>query len=292
MRTNVYERTPGWLEAAAPTSSGNGNGMGHPGGSGARLSESAALNQIEQLRFLRAIASAVEVRRRNQMFRWLEGEFQTVLPHRLMVCTLVDGDGHPLLLDRFSSAPIPSEVLEEISAEGRGLITELGERWLNSGARPLVLVPSSDRYVPFSVELTRLGLRACAVHGVLDHNKAAGSQFYFFGVPTDRPAHLAYLLELLIPYLHTALIRVSANDQEGADPSGPALLSEREVGILELVQHGQNNMQIAAELSISPLTVKNHVQRILRKLGANNRAQAVGKAIALRLLNSSSVRRR
>jgi transcriptional regulator EpsA len=226
------------------------------------------------------------------MFRWLEGEFQTVLPHRLMVCTLVDSEGHPLLLDRFSSSPIPNDVLQEICAEGKGLISDLGETWLNNGARPLVLVPSSDRYVPFSSELSRLGLRACAVHGVLDHHKTTGSQFYFFGVPTDRPAHVSYLLELLIPYLHTALIRVSASDQESAEPPGPSVLSEREVSILQLVQHGKNNVEIAEQLTISPLTVKNHVQRILRKLGANNRAQAVGKAIALRILTSAPARRR
>lgn len=290
MRTTVYERTPRWLEAAAPKSAGNG--VDRAPAPGPRTPELPSLNQIEQLRFLRAIASAVEVRRRNQMFRWLEGEFQTVLPHRLMVCTLVDSEGNSLVIDRFSSSPIPNEVLQEICAEGNGLIADLGETWFNSGARPLVLVPSSERYVPFSSELTRLGLRACAVHGVLDHNKAAGSQFYFFGVPTDRPTHVSYLLELLIPYLHTALIRVSASDQEGGEPAGPALLSEREVSILELVQHGKNNVEIAAELVISPLTVKNHVQRILRKLGANNRAQAVGKAIALRILSSSNGRRR
>ena len=290
MRTTVYEQTPRWLEAGAPKSAGNG--LDHGPGAGLRSPELPSLNQIEQLRFLRAIASAVEVRRRNQMFRWLEGEFQTVLPHRLLVCTLVDGEGNPLVIDRFSSAPIPNEVLQEICAEGNGLISDLGETWFNSGARPLVLLPSSERYVPFNSELTRLGLRACAVHGVLDHNKAAGSQFYFFGVPTDRPSHVAYLLELLVPYLHTALIRVSASDQEGGEAAGPALLSDREVSILERVQHGKNNVEIAAELVISPLTVKNHVQRILRKLGANNRAQAVGKAIALRILGSSNGRRR
>jgi len=290
MRTTVYEQTPRWLEAGAPKSAGNGLDRGP--GAGLRSPELPSLNQIEQLRFLRAIASAVEVRRRNQLFRWLEGEFQTVLPHRLLVCTLVDGEGNPLVIDRFSSAPIPNEVLQEICAEGNGLISDLGETWFNSGARPLVLLPSSERYVPFNSELTRLGLRACAVHGVLDHNKAAGSQFYFFGVPTDRPSHVAYLLELLVPYLHTALIRVSASDQEGGEAAGPALLSDREVSILELVQHGKNNVEIAAELVISPLTVKNHVQRILRKLGANNRAQAVGKAIALRILGSSNGRRR
>ncbi|MBC7781590.1 MAG: hypothetical protein H7125_15970 [Proteobacteria bacterium] len=226
------------------------------------------------------------------MFRWLEGEFQTVLPHRLLVCTLVDSEGTPLLIDRFSSSPIPNEVLQEICSEGNGLITDLGETWFNNGARPLVLVPSSDRYVPFSSELGRLGLRACAVHGVLDHNKTTGSQFFFFGVPTDRPTHVSYLLELLVPYLHTALIRVSASDQDGGEPAGPPLLSEREVGILQHVQHGKNNVEIAELLKISPLTVKNHVQRILRKLGANNRAQAVGKAIALKILGSSNPRRR
>ena len=290
MRTTVYEQTSRWLEAGAPQSIGNGRNYGP--GSGYRSPELPSLNQIEQLRFLRAIASAVDVRRRNQMFRWLEGEFQTVLPHRLLVCTLIDGGGNPLLIDHFSSSPIPNEVLQEICAEGKGLISDLGETWLRSGARPLVLVPSSERYVPFNSELTRLGLRACAVHGVLDHNKAPGSQFYFFGVPTDRPTHIAYLLELLVPYLHTALIRVSASDQESGEAAGRALLSDREVSILELVQHGKNNVEIAAELVISPLTVKNHVQRILRKLGANNRAQAVGKAIALRILGSSNGRRR
>jgi transcriptional regulator EpsA len=284
LRPTVYERTPRWLEAAAEKSARSVAGGAEV--SAAPTVEMPSLNQIEQLRFLRAIASAVEIRRRNQMFRWLEGEFQTVLPHRLMVATLVDSEGNALMIDRFSSAPIPSEVLQEICAEGNGLIADLGDTWFNSGARPLVLVPSSDRYVPFSTELGRLGLRACAVHGVLDHNKTTGSRFFFFGVPTDRPTHISYLLELLIPYLHTSLIRVSASDQDGGEAPGPALLSEREVGILQLIQHGKNNVEIAEALSISPLTVKNHVQRTLRKLGANNRAQAVGKAIAMRLLSS------
>jgi len=38
-------------------------------------------------------------------------------------------------------------------------------------------------------------------------------------------------------------------------------------------------------LEISPLTVKNHVQKILRKLNVQNRTQAVGKAMALRILS-------
>ena len=284
----MYERSPLWLEADAPRLSGAAIG----GGTAGHKVETPALNQIEQLRFLRAIASAVEVRRRNQMFRWLESEFQTVLPHRLMVCMLVDTEGNALMIDRFSSTPIPSDVLQEICAEGNGLIGNLGQTWFNNGARPLVLVPSGDRYVPFSSELGRLGLRACAVHGVLDHNQTTGSRFFFFGVPTDRPTHVSYLLELLIPYLHTALIRVSASDRDNGEPAAPGLLSDREIGIMQLIQTGKNNVEIAEALQISPLTVKNHVQRILRKLGANNRAQALGKAIALKILGAPNAHAR
>ena len=48
-------------------------------------------------------------------------------------------------------------------------------------------------------------------------------------------------------------------------------------------------MEIGTQLGISPLTVKNHVQKILRKLGATNRAQAVARAMSMSLLMRSTV---
>jgi DNA-binding NarL/FixJ family response regulator len=50
------------------------------------------------------------------------------------------------------------------------------------------------------------------------------------------------------------------------------------------VQEGKSNQDIGEILNISPLTVKNHVQKILRKLNVRNRAQAVSKATAMRLI--------
>ena len=47
-----------------------------------------------------------------------------------------------------------------------------------------------------------------------------------------------------------------------------------------------SNQQIADQLGISSFTVKNHVQKILRKLGARNRAHAVALAITHDLLNA------
>jgi DNA-binding CsgD family transcriptional regulator len=58
------------------------------------------------------------------------------------------------------------------------------------------------------------------------------------------------------------------------DPS----LSERERQVLQWVRQGKTNHEIGQILSISPLTVKNHVQKILRKLNVSNRAQAAARA--------------
>jgi two-component system nitrate/nitrite response regulator NarL len=56
-----------------------------------------------------------------------------------------------------------------------------------------------------------------------------------------------------------------------------AALTVREVQILELVQDGLSNKEIAARLRIELPTVKNHVHSILTKLGVHSRAQAAAR---------------
>ena len=53
-----------------------------------------------------------------------------------------------------------------------------------------------------------------------------------------------------------------------------AVLSAREREVLGLVSQGLTNRQIADQLFISPITARNHVSRILTKLGLENRTQA------------------
>jgi DNA-binding NarL/FixJ family response regulator len=64
-------------------------------------------------------------------------------------------------------------------------------------------------------------------------------------------------------------------------------LSPREVEILRLIAHGRTNEQIARELHLSTSTVKNQVHRILSKLGASDRTQAVVMAIEMGLISIS-----
>ena len=64
-------------------------------------------------------------------------------------------------------------------------------------------------------------------------------------------------------------------------------LTPREKEILNYIAQGFLNKQIAARLSISEQTIKNHVTSILRKLNANARTEAVVVAIKQGLISLS-----
>jgi LuxR family maltose regulon positive regulatory protein len=63
-----------------------------------------------------------------------------------------------------------------------------------------------------------------------------------------------------------------------------AVLSQREIGVLELIAQGMSNQEIAEKLFISLHTVKTHARRINVKLGVKSRTQATIKAKELALM--------
>ena len=56
-------------------------------------------------------------------------------------------------------------------------------------------------------------------------------------------------------------------------------LSEREMEVVELIAQGKTNKEIAESLIIAEKTARNHVSRILTKLGLTRRSQAAAWAI-------------
>jgi DNA-binding NarL/FixJ family response regulator len=73
-------------------------------------------------------------------------------------------------------------------------------------------------------------------------------------------------------------LRATAISPEAADTIR-AELSERELDVLKLIASGNDNAMIAAQLHISPKTVKNHISNILMKLQIDNRIQAAVYAV-------------
>ncbi|MFM2312361.1 MAG: LuxR family transcriptional regulator [Cyanobacteriota bacterium] len=62
---------------------------------------------------------------------------------------------------------------------------------------------------------------------------------------------------------------------EAEKVSHEALLSARELEIVELVVTGLSNHKISQRLEISKRTVDNHISNILKKTGATNRVELV-----------------
>ena len=66
--------------------------------------------------------------------------------------------------------------------------------------------------------------------------------------------------------------------EETAPPDPHPHLTPRQNQILHLLSHGRSTAQIADELSLSTDTVRNHVRRMLRALGAHSRIEALAVA--------------
>ncbi len=82
------------------------------------------------------------------------------------------------------------------------------------------------------------------------------------------------------PLAHQGDLAEGVAGQPPAVPAQDGLhgLTEREFDVLALLGAGLTNREIGARLLISTGTAGVHVSNILRKLGASSRAQAVGIA--------------
>ena len=67
---------------------------------------------------------------------------------------------------------------------------------------------------------------------------------------------------------------------------GPQTLTGREREILHLIAQGRVDREVARTLSISPATVKSHVENIFIKLNVQKRAHAVSRAQRLGLIDT------
>ncbi len=61
-------------------------------------------------------------------------------------------------------------------------------------------------------------------------------------------------------------------------------VTDRELGVLELLAAGRSNKEIARSLEISPNTVKTHIANLFAKLEVERRTQAVQKARELSIV--------
>ena len=116
------------------------------------------------------------------------------------------------------------------------------------------------------------------VHAAL---RAGASGFMLKDAPAEQLIDAIRIIAggdaLLAPSITQALIDEIARQPVSDRAAYPGIddLTERELQVLELMAGGHSNAEIAGELYLGEATIKTHVGRILAKLGARDRVQAV-----------------
>ena len=254
-------------------------------------SSQAHLNDSEREALLLNLDLGLRVNTRPQLFSWVQGALHSLIQHELLICGLQEGRQVAMRVDTFSTAPTETARVGELFQHDVSLVPHLIKLWEENRCQAVLC--DTDRGAPItnatlSRELSRLGLSHLLAHGTHDALGNMTSFFVFACREGTVGPKQAYLADLAIPALHAAWVRSQVTwplERAGVKPVKTGLLTPRETQILQWIYHGKSNIEIGMILGISPLTVKNHVQKTLRKPNVINRTQAVGKALALRIVN-------
>jgi transcriptional regulator EpsA len=249
-----------------------------------RRTQTEADTEMERLRAV--IDSSLKVRKRHQFYLWCQGVLQSLVPHDLLVCAVADPSSSAFIIDCFSLSRLTALQMGALCHADRSIMSRVMRLWQTSGWRPILIEPDGDyagQDPQMDAAMHRLQLRNIAAHGTYDVRGTPRSFFSFSRIDGPLTPRHTYMLEITVPFLHAAFLRthLEANPEERLVSFAGATLTDRETEILRWVQQGKSNAQIASILGISPLTVKNHVQNLLRKLNVQNRAQAAAKGMLL-----------
>jgi transcriptional regulator EpsA len=249
------------------------------------------LDDTDRSRYADAVEASFLVSSRQQFFVWSQSSVQALIPHEILICGIEDGSRLGMSMHRFSASRYFRQEHFDIVADPlNGLMPRLMA--VSEGNRSNIIFCPFDSSKSVDDDLLCLvtdnelkNLAAQLVMGTRGRFEA----FYGFSrlsVPLD--LRLGYVIELLVPHLHNAFLRVLATEREAAGTNtqrSGRLVTPRQEEILNLIKRGKTNTEIADLLSCSPWTIKNHIQAILRKLDSNTRTHAIARAMSLGILH-------
>ena len=231
-----------------------------------------------------AIERSTRVRVETDFFSWTQGSLQAAVPHDMLLCVSFDGQGR--LKDMHVCSPIPMPEDRSALVRGEdGLLHRLLRHWDANGRSPVLVdttQPPCERHAALHASLQAVAFTNLVAHGSWGPGGIIDTFFAFAGLRTALDRRMCDVVELMVPHLRAAFVRLQLPKTKLRSPNRAHTLTNREREILQLMQHGRSNAEIGAHLSISPLTVKNHVQKVLRKLGVRNRTQAAAMDAAKR----------
>ena len=171
----------------------------------------------------------------------------------------------------------PDVVLMDIRMPGVDGIEAI-RRIVAAGRRSRILVLATFDMDRYALAVLRAGASGFLLKDTRPEELLAGIRAVAAGDAVIAPALTRRLLEAFADRLDDELCEPARED--------PRLnfLTDRQREILVAIGHGLTNGEIAQRLTLSESTVKTHVGRVLAKIGARDRIQAVIVAYDLRLI--------
>lgn len=246
------------------------------------------LNDSEKTKLIDLMHESLRIRSHFELFLWMQGKLQEFLPHEIMITAW--GDFSLGLIYFNIVSPLPGVRTEKISSSDlTPLLKRLFNYWLSHTKAPFTLSAEGGVFqdcdvLPAEVNLHLKSMKSALVHGIKDHRGRHDCLYILLNSSSTMPNSSRHLLESLLPYIDSALRQLEhlpgqhPEEKVEEEPEEPMEhLSAREIEIMEWVRNGKTNQEIGMILDISSFTVKNHLQRIFKKLDVLNRAQAVAK---------------
>jgi DNA-binding NarL/FixJ family response regulator len=171
------------------------------------------------------------------------------------------------------------------AAEPRVILLDMASRGLHLFLRAVTsLTPNVSVIVIAASTDDESAIIGCAEAGVAGYHLRG-----------DSLADLLTLIEQVAtgevscpPAISAVLLHRLSSLASQREPAARGLvLTARETEILQMLELGHSNQDIAAQLSIAVHTVKNHVHNLLSKLGVKTRAEAAAMSHAVRSTKES-----
>ncbi|MDX1253075.1 MAG: hypothetical protein IDH49_12645 [Gammaproteobacteria bacterium] len=257
--------------------------------------ESGSQTAIDRSALLSAVEATLEIQTPQQFLLWTQNELQPLLPHKVLACGIGQVYQGGVRLQKLLCHNFPWRYLDEIRRPDGYVLSPVMANWCREQKPQLFestscsaaqdSLPGGMDFHEWLSIFNKYQLRNVAAHGMRDLDSLVTSYFSFSCIPEPLGRHHARSLEILMPHMHVTLKRVLEKIEpfNNTDRLIGAHLSPREREILRWIRKGKTNGEIARILSLSEYTVKNQVRALLVKLRASNRAEAVFKAIELRL---------
>lgn len=216
---------------------------------------------------------------------WVSHDLKNFFPHGAFVCGVARIHPSGIAPVKIIGANFPIEYLRKLKQPDGLFFSSAIQGWLLSEEVQLI---DSEALSHQSLDTTWLkhfrasGLQNIAAHGVMDYSRQHASYFSFHQIPGPLGELHRLKLKILVPHLHTVLLRILHKNKSRADSytnRADRNLTTRELEVLTWVCDGKTSAEIAAILGIARNTVRNQMQSTLIKLRVNTRSQAVAKAI-------------